>query len=137
MKIAGRVWKSKKDTLWIVEVPFLDFMTQATTKEEIPEMVKDAIELLIDDPSFSVNVTVIDNTVLIKSNNQKKLMALILKRQRIRCRLKLEDVAVQLKAKSINDYAQYEQGKHMPSFEKFEKLLKAIDPNLSTFISCR
>jgi len=49
----------------------------------------------------------------------------------------LDDVADQLHAKSINEYAQYEQGKHQPSFEKFEKLLQAIDPELQPVISCR
>ena len=42
--------------------------------------------------------------------------------------LKLEDVAEAINAKSINEYAQYEQAKHLPSFEKFQQFLDAIDP---------
>lgn len=137
MKIAGRIWKSRKDKFWLAEIPFLDLMVQAESKDELPEMIKDAIELLVGLKSFSVDVVLSDNDVFIESNDPKKIIALILKRQRQRKSLKLEDVASFLKAKSINEYAQYEQGKHLPSLEKFEQLLKAIDPQLTPFISCR
>jgi hypothetical protein len=44
-------------------------------------------------------------------------------------------VASSLRATSINEYAQYQQGKHVPSFEKFDQLLKAIDPELTTVMT--
>lgn len=132
MKIGGKFWKS--DQFWLVDIPILNLMTQASTKKEIPEMVKDAIELLVDDVNFTVDVTIAHNAVFIDTNDPKKLVALILKRQRHKKNLKLEQVAMFLKAKSINEYAQYEQGKHLPSFEKFEQLLKAIDPELMPFV---
>jgi hypothetical protein len=135
--IGGRVWKSRKDAFWLAEIPFLNLMVQAESKEEIPEMLKDAIELLVDSSTFSVQVTMRDNTVLLDSNEPKTLIALVLKRQRLKKSLKLEEVALYLKAKSINEYAQYEQGKHLPSLEKFEQLLKAIDPELTPFMTLR
>ena len=135
MKIAGKIWKSKKSALWLAEIPLLDLATQAETKQEIPYMVKNAIETLVDDQNFSAEVSVSKNVLLLDSNDQKKLVALILKRQRQKYRLTMEQVAEHLQAKSINEYAQYEQGKHQPSFEKFEKLLQAIDPNLQPVIS--
>ena len=131
------MWKSRKDSFWLAEVPFLDLMVQAESKDEIGEMVKDAIELHIDDPSFMVAVTVAGDQLFIESNNPKKLIALILKRQRLKKRLKLDEVSSHLAAKSINEYAQYEQGKHLPSFEKFQQLLKAIDPNLEPVMTLR
>lgn len=134
MKIIGKVWKSRKDKFWLAEIPFLDLMIQSTTKEEIPETIKDAIELLVDDPAFAVYVTVMDSIAFIDSNDAKKIIALILKRQRRKKSLKIEEVASHLKAKSINEYAQYEQGKHLPSFEKFKQLLHAIDPELTPYI---
>ena len=137
MKIGGKIWKSRKDGLWLAEIPFLNLMVQATSKDEISENVKDAVELLIGIPSFCVDVTVSDKKLFIDSNDPKKLIALILKRQRLKRSLKLEEVASYLRAKSINEYAQYEQGKHLPSMEKFEQLLKAIDPNLVPYISLR
>jgi predicted RNase H-like HicB family nuclease len=137
MKIGGKVWKSKKDGLWLGEIPFLNLMVQATSKEEIPEMAKDAIELLVDDPTFSIEASVIQNALFVEANDPKKLIALILKRQRLKKQLKLDDVASHMRAKSINEYAQYEQGKHLPSLEKFEQLLKAIDPTLVAVMTLR
>ncbi len=136
MKIIGKVWKSRTDALWLVEVPLLDVMTQATTKEETVMMIKDAIECLTDDPLFSVVASLHGSTICVEANDSKKLIALVLKQQRCRKRLTLEEVAKHLHAKSINEYAQYEQGKHQPSFEKLAQLLQAIDPSLSPVISC-
>jgi predicted RNase H-like HicB family nuclease len=137
MNISGKVWKSRKDESWLAEVPLLDVMTQAESKEEIPEMVKDAIELLVDDASFIITVTMDQGLVCVESSDPKKLIALMLRRQRLKRNLKLEEVASHLRAKSINEYAQYEQGKHLPSFAKLEQLLKAIDPALIPVISLK
>ncbi len=137
MKIVGKVWKSEDRKFWLAEIPALDLMTQAKSKKAIPEMIKDAVELLMDDSSFSVKVTAFDDFVFLDANDTKKLIALILKRQRQKNHLNLEEVATHLRARSINEYAQYEQGRHLPSFDKFEQLLKAIDPNLSLFMSLK
>ncbi len=136
MKLAGKIWKSRKSNVWLGEFPLLDLATQADTKEEIPAMIKDAIEALVNDKHFSVDISLHKNALYLEAPDQKKLIALILKRQRRRKKLTLEEVAAHLHTKSINEYAQYEQGKHQPSFEKFEKLLQAIDPNLRPVISC-
>jgi predicted RNase H-like HicB family nuclease len=58
-QITGRVWKSRKDAFWLAEIPLLNLMLQAKSKEEIPATAIDAIELLIDDPTF------------LKENNEK------------------------------------------------------------------
>lgn len=137
MKIVGTIWKSEEDKNWLVEINALDLMTQATKKKDIPAMVKDAVELLADDSSFSVKATVVENFIFLDANDIKKLIALILKRQRQKNHLNLEEVASHLRARSINEYAQYEQGKHLPSFEKFEQLLKAINPELNLFMSLK
>lgn len=137
MKVVGRVWKSEEDSFWLAEIQALDLMTQAKSKKGIPAMVKDAVELLVDDPAFLVKITTVDDFVFLDANDTKKLIALILKRQRQKKHLNLEEVSSHLKAKSINEYAQYEQGRHLPSFEKFEQLLKAIDPELTFFMSLR
>lgn len=134
MKITAQFWKNPDDHWWIIEIPFLDVATQAETREEILEMTKDVIETLVGDPGFTVEVAFMNNEILINASDSKKLVALILKRQRQRNRLRLEDVAKQLDAKSLNEYAQYEQGKHMPSFDKFQQLLEAIDPHLSPYL---
>lgn len=81
MKLGGKVWKTKKDSLWLAEIPFLNLMVQAQTKDEVPEMVKDAIELLIDSSAFSVKVELLDNALLLQAEDSKKLIALGFKRQ--------------------------------------------------------
>ncbi len=81
MKIEGTVWKSRKDGMWLAEIPFLNLMVQATTKEEIPEMAKDALELLIEDTTCAVDITLIGNTLYVEASDQKKIISLILKRQ--------------------------------------------------------
>ncbi len=129
MIVSGNVWKSRKDQFWLAKIPLLNLMVQAESKEEIPEMVKDAIEALVNDPAFLIDSTIAGRDVFVESNDDKKLMGLILKRQRLKNKMKLEDVQTRLNAKSINDYAQYEQGKHVPCFDKLEQLLKAIDPS--------
>lgn len=82
MKIEGKVWESSTDGFWLAEVPFLDILTQAETKEETPAMVKDAIELYVNAPTYSAVVTLANNRLLIESNYPRKLIALALKRQR-------------------------------------------------------
>ncbi|MBA3954576.1 helix-turn-helix transcriptional regulator [Candidatus Dependentiae bacterium] len=136
MRVAGKVCKSRKDQFWLCTIPILDLMVQAETKEEIPEMVKDAIELLVDDVNFNAHVTLSGNIVFISSEESKKLVALMLKRQRQKHGLTLEQVAALLNTKSINDYAQYEQGKHVPSLDNLTRFLEAINPSIQPFISC-
>lgn len=135
MKIEGKFWKSKKSPFWLAEIPLLDLVTQAEAKEKLPEMVKDALESLINDLNFSVTVTLFDNQLFIDSNDPKRLIALMLKRQRHKKGLTQEQVTANLKSKSANDYAQYEQAKHMPTIEKLEELLHAIDPKLRPYLS--
>jgi ribosome-binding protein aMBF1 (putative translation factor) len=63
------------------------------------------------------------------SQNLSTLTAFLLRRQRMKQGLSLEEVAKRLGAKSHNTYARYEQGKSIPSIEKFSKLLTALSPN--------
>ena len=125
MIIEGKA--SKKDKLWLVDIPLLDLMTQAKSEKDIIAMAKDVVECLFDNDEFEVEVTKNGSRLLFKANDTKALMAMTLKRQRARKMLTLADVADAMGSKSINRYAQYEQGKHQPSLDIFEQLLMAID----------
>lgn len=82
MVLNGAYWQSSHDGLWLAEIPDLNLMVQAAAKEEIPEMVKDAIELLVDHPDFVIDAILTDANLSIQSNDPKKLIALIEKRKR-------------------------------------------------------
>jgi predicted transcriptional regulator len=65
----------------------------------------------------------------IEANRVGILIALLLRRQRERHGLTLNEAAERLGQRSRNAYARYEQGRAMPSVEKLEQLLKAIAPD--------
>ena len=82
MRIEGKVWKSAVDQFWLAEIPMLDLLIQSTSKEEIPEMVKDAIELLVGQPEFFTAVILHEDTIYVDSDNSEKLTHLASQRQR-------------------------------------------------------
>ena len=49
MELEGRVWKDEKSSWWLVEVSFLDVMTQGKTRKQALEMLKDAVLELLKD----------------------------------------------------------------------------------------
>lgn len=129
MRFEGRVWKDKGSKYWLIEVSLLDVMTQGTSKEDAYRMIADAIELLIDQKGLRVDVRPISGSEFtIGANKENALIALMLKRQREAHRLTLMEIARRLHSKSPNAYARYEQGKSVPTVEKLNQLMKAIDP---------
>lgn len=129
----GKTWK--KDKLWLVEIPTLDIVTQGKSKKNALFMIKDAIEELVDDKNFHIKITLSgDNEFIVWANDVAPLVALMLKRQRLKNGLSLSDMQERLHVKSRNSYAQYEQGRSMPSVQKFIELLHAMGE--TTFLSC-
>lgn len=133
MKVLGKYWKEDNE-FWLAEIPALDIMTQAETKEEIPLMVKDAIELLADDPELNIDVKISGDSLVVEASDLKRFIPFLLRQMRLRSNLTLEKVALSLNSKSINDYVQYEQGKSLPGIEKFEQFLKVFNPESSDLI---
>lgn len=126
MRLEGKIWKSGR--FWLVEIPALDVMTQGKNRPDAIRMLKDAISLLIDKPKLQMRVLLGKRDVFFVETRQvKPLLALLLKRQRIKHHLSLADVASKMGAKSKNAYAQYEQGKSEPSLSKFQQFLQAMD----------
>ena len=129
MRFEGRVSKDKGSKYWLVEVPLLDVMTQGTSKNDAYFMIADAIEGLVNQKGFKVDVRPLDRESFTVGASQESVMiALMLKRQREAHRLTLVEVARRLGQKSPNAYARYEQGKSLPTLENLNKLMKAIDP---------
>lgn len=113
----------------MAEAPLLDVMTQGTSKSNACRMIADAIESLIDKEGFHVDVRRLSGELFtVGANQETPLIALMLKRQREAHRLTLQDMACRLGQKSVNAYARYEQGKSVPTVEKLNQLMRAIDP---------
>ena len=130
MRFEGRVWKDRGSKYWLAEVPLLDVMTQGTSKSKAYEMIADAIQSLINKKGFRADVRSLGGECFtVGANQETALMALMLKRQREAHRLTLQEVASRLGQKSANAYARYEQGKSVPTVEKLNQLMRAIDPN--------
>ena len=134
MELEGKIWKDGK--FWLVEVPFLDVMTQGKTEKEALMMIKDAIlelvvsyfpEKLLRD--FDVVVTNYKEGIIgVSTTNNKLLSAFSLIRQREISGVTVREASEKLGSKSPNAYAQYEKGTTNVTLDKFEKLLYAVNP---------
>ncbi|MBS0620596.1 MAG: type II toxin-antitoxin system HicB family antitoxin [Verrucomicrobia bacterium] len=137
MELEGRVWKDPDSSWWLVEISFLDIMSQGRTRKEALSMIKDAVmELLLDsyedqlDKRFQLTVTMYEEGIIgLGASDDKLLFALGLKRQRLRSGSTIRDVSRRLKSKSPNAYARYERALARPSIEKYAELIHAANPN--------
>ena len=128
MRLSARVYKDAP--WWIVEIPILDAMTQGKSKRESLNMGKDLIESLAGDASLRVDVQATrEGHVEFSATDSAALTGLILRRQRSRSGLTLSEVANRLGSSSRNAYARYEQGRSVPTIEKFDQLLRAVSPD--------
>lgn len=137
MELEGKVWKDPNSSWWLVEVSFLDVMTQGKTRKEALEMIKDAVMELLKDSyldllvnQFQLTVTLYDNGVIgIRATDDKLLFALGLKRQRLRSGSTIREVSNRLRSKSPNAYTRYERAQARPSIEKCAELMHAANPS--------
>jgi hypothetical protein len=129
MRFGGHIFKV--DRFWAVEVPVFGVVTQGRTKKEAYEMIADAIEALVNKEGFKVEVYPGEGGYFeVYSKELSTMIAFLLRRQRIKHGLSLAEVAERLGAKSLNTYARYEQGKSVPTIEKFNQLLSAVSPEM-------
>lgn len=137
MELEGKVWKDPCSAWWLVEVPFLDVMTQGKTRKDALRMIEDAVmELLKDsyhemmEKHFQLTVHLYEEGVFgLGATDEKLLFALGLKRQRVISGSSIRDVSKRLNSKSPNAYARYERAKARPSIEKYAELLHAANPS--------
>ena len=122
----------KEGSFWLIEAPVLDVMTQGRTRKEAYIMLKDAVELLVDRKGFAVTLDILRRgaEVYLSANDRDQLIALMLRRQRQKYGLTLQELAKRLGVKSVNAFARYEQGKARPTVAKLLELMAAIDPHL-------
>lgn len=135
VNLGDKLWKD--GSWWLIEISFLDVMSQGKTRQEALEMIKDAVlELLKDsyggliDKNFRLSVSLYDKGIIgMRASDNHFLFALGLKRQRLRSGSTIRDVAKRLKATSPNAYARYERAQARPGLEKYAELLHAANPN--------
>lgn len=123
----GFVWKEGR--LWPIEVPALDVITQGRTKKDAYSMMKEAVELLVDEKGFKVEVVPMKHDRFVlrakRSEHDRCLVALLLKQQRARFGLSTNDVARKLGI-TKHAYAQYEQARSLPSLTRIQDFLSAM-----------
>src|SRR5215510_4366357 len=128
MRFAGRICKDGK--FWLAEIPILEAMTQGRTRKEAFAMVADLLETLVDRPGFTVHEHPgEDDHFEVSAFHMRRLVSLLLRRQRERSGLSRADPAARLGAKSRNAYARYERGNSLPTVEKLDALLHAVSPD--------
>ncbi len=124
----GKVYKEGK--FWIIEVQDLDIMTQGRTKDEAYDMLEDLLKTASRREGFKADIArFANNTFLLRGRDERSeadLIAILLRRQRARAGLSLNDMARLLKAKSKNAYARYEHGESVPSPIMMEKILRVM-----------
>ena len=135
MKIEGKLEKKAGEKMWGVDIPDIGIFTQGRTKKEACQMAKEAIELVVNLEEFKVTIEPAqNNNFFIVPNHAGPIFAMILRQQRIEHGLSMRDVASRLGQSSPNSYGRYETGKNIPTIEKFDELLAAIDPGLSSIL---
>ena len=135
MKIEGSLEKKEGEKMWGVNIPEIGIFTQGKTKKEAYKMAKEAIELVIDLDDFEITIEPTQsNKFFIIPSSLGPVLAMILRQKRIDNGLSIREVASRLGQSSPNSYGRYENGKNIPTLEKFDKLLEAIDPNLSSVL---
>jgi len=136
MELEGKVWKDQESSWWLIEISFLDVMTQGKTRKRAFEMIKDAVLELLRDAyenqigkDFKLTVNLYEDGVIgMGATDEKLLFALGLRRQRLRSGSSIRDVSKRLKSKSPNAYARYERAQVRPSLEKYAELMQAANP---------
>jgi hypothetical protein len=128
MRFQGRLYRDGRH--WLAEVPVFDAMTQGRSRKEALAMIADWFGTMAAGPKNPVRVFATGRAEFeIATDQPRRMISLLLRRQRQRSGLSLAAVAERLGAKSRNAYARYEQGSSVPTVEKLDSLLRAIDPN--------
>jgi len=133
MRFEGKIRKDGR--FWLIEVPLLNLMTQGRSRKEAFDMIRDAIESLVNREGFEVTVYPGRKDVFeVGSSDSVQMVALLLRRQREARGLPLSEVSRRLNQSSPNAYARYEQGKSVPSVEKLRELMSAVNPGKSLVV---
>lgn len=131
IKFEGKTFKHGK--FWPISIPALGVYTQGLSKKDALFMLKDALELIVYRKGFSVRVGLLPgNRVIVqteRAEDDKHLIALLLKNQRAEHGLSIQEVANRLGV-SKHAYAQYEQARATPGLSKIEEFISAMNKHV-------
>ena len=119
MEFEGKVWKDKDSSFWVIEVPFLDIMTEGKTRKEALCMLEDAVEVFVFDlykncnrRTFSVSAILYsEGAIGLSASDDRTLLALGLRRQRELSGTTVREASKRLKSSSPNAYGRYERAR--------------------------
>ena len=126
MRFQGRVYKDSG--VWLAEVPLFDAVTEGRTKNDALNMMRDWFETMVHVDGFEVGVhSGRHGEFEVRARDLRRMIGLLLRRCRQRSGLSLNDAATRMGAKSRNAYARYERGDSLPTIEKLDALLNAVN----------
>jgi predicted RNase H-like HicB family nuclease len=130
MTFEGRVTAPKKgERYWEVRIPALGVFTQGKSEKDAYAMAADAIETLVEQEGFRVEVAPLGGRrFIVSANDPTPLIARWLHRLRVERGLSIRQAAERLGSDSPEAWARYESGRTSPTVEKLSELLRAIDP---------
>jgi len=128
MLFEGKIHAKKKgENFYSVELPELGVFTQGKNIKDCYKMVKEAVELMVDEKGFKIEVIPVSKTkFMISGSDLRPLMALFLQDLRAKSGLTLKQIQKRLGLKSVNGYAQYEQAKALPGMNLLTDFVKAM-----------
>jgi predicted RNase H-like HicB family nuclease len=131
-RFRGTITDKDASGFYGVQIPDLGIFTQGKTIKGCYDMAKEAIELALNCDIF---IDGKNKEFYIWSDEPKKLIGRFLQNSRSEAGLSLAEVVEKLGYKSRNSYAQYEQGRTMPSAEKLSELIEAMNPSSFLVVS--
>lgn len=132
MNFEGRVSPPKKgEKYWEVKIAELGVFTQGKSEKDAYAMAADALETLVDEKGFRVEVTPLGGgRFLATAGDPTPLIARWLYRLRVKNGLTIRQAAARLGSPHPEAWARYESGRVSPTLEKLSELLRAIEPEV-------
>jgi hypothetical protein len=122
----------------LAEVAVFDAMTQGRSRKDALDMIADWFVTMVDRKGFTVDVEPTGRASFeVHAADARRMISLLLQRQRRRSGLSLAQVADRLRVKSRNAYARYEQGVSVPTVDKLDELLRAVAPGCDLVLQQR
>lgn len=121
---------ARGERYWEVKIPQLGVFTQGKSERDAYAMAADALETLVDEKNFRVNVVPTrGGRFLVRATDSRPLIARWLYRLRVGSGLSLRQAAARLGASSSEAWARYESGRASPTMDKLSELVQAVEPD--------